>query len=269
MPGTSGPADVRWGRPSRSSIARRCRWVRRRSFRCPARATTAVKNPGLRRGRHPVDQDVAVTLRDGTTIYVDVYRPADVAEDAPLPAIVAWCWYGKRPGDDRTRSGRPTAWRPVPTPRWSSSRAPDPAYWCRRGYAVVNADRVAPATPRGARGPVGQADGEDGHDAIEWIAAQPWSNGEGRHVRQRRARHGSGSSPPSSPSTSPVSRRGRGPRTCTGRSSPRTASRPRVHELRGEHRAQRRLVSSRLPGDVREYPTMNAYWRSKVPASRT
>lgn len=42
------------------------------------------------------DRDVGVELRDGTKIYTDVYRPADVP--GPLPAIIAWSPYGKREG---------------------------------------------------------------------------------------------------------------------------------------------------------------------------
>ena len=40
-----------------------------------------------------IDYDVAVKLRDGVTIYTDIYRPAGV--DGPLPAIVLWSAYGK------------------------------------------------------------------------------------------------------------------------------------------------------------------------------
>src|SRR4051794_12068183 len=37
------------------------------------------------------EKDVAVQLRDGVTIYVDVFRPAGAAE---VPVIVAWSPYG-------------------------------------------------------------------------------------------------------------------------------------------------------------------------------
>ena len=39
-----------------------------------------------------LEKDVAVTLRDGVTIYVDVFRP--VGEEK-VPVIVAWSPYGK------------------------------------------------------------------------------------------------------------------------------------------------------------------------------
>ncbi len=127
----------------------------------------------------PVDivfeRDVAMTLRDGTTIYTDIFRPAN---DAKAPAIFSWSPYGKEVGgqwldDLPNRSG-------VPLDRVSELQrfeGADPAYWCAHGYAVVNPD------PRGAlmsEGNVtywGRQLAEDGYDFIEWIAAQPWCSG--------------------------------------------------------------------------------------------
>ena len=40
-----------------------------------------------------IDYDVAFRLRDGVTIYTDVYRPAGI--DEPLPAVILWSAYGK------------------------------------------------------------------------------------------------------------------------------------------------------------------------------
>lgn len=118
-------------------------------------------------------RDVAVALRDGTTIYVDLFLPLKAAN---APALVAWSPYGKHglkslaimPGADVE-------------PDWVSEHViwegPDPAYWCARGYAVVSPD------PRGAWSSEGTLtffsgqEAEDGYDLIEWIGGQPWSNG--------------------------------------------------------------------------------------------
>ena len=43
------------------------------------------------------DQDVPVKMRDGVTIYCDLYRPADTTKKYPV--IVSWSWFGKRPGE--------------------------------------------------------------------------------------------------------------------------------------------------------------------------
>ena len=34
-----------------------------------------------------IEQDVAVSVRDGLTVYADVYRPAD---ERPAPPLIAW-----------------------------------------------------------------------------------------------------------------------------------------------------------------------------------
>src|SRR3990172_13435299 len=80
-----------------------------------------------------IDQDVAVTLRDGTTIYVDVYRPDGPEGLYNLPTILAWCFFGKRPGDS------PKTWQAFGVPPETFSKmarfeGPYPAYWCKQGY---------------------------------------------------------------------------------------------------------------------------------------
>jgi len=79
------------------------------------------------------NRDVPVTLRDGTVIYTDIFRPASSPTD--LPAIIAWSPYGK---------SVPTAPEPTVPAAWFSGLAkgegPDAAFWCCNGYAVVNPD---------------------------------------------------------------------------------------------------------------------------------
>ncbi|MCL5734970.1 MAG: CocE/NonD family hydrolase [Actinobacteria bacterium] len=123
-----------------------------------------------------VDQDVAVKLRDGTTIYVDVYRPDGPEGLYNLPSILAWCFFGKRPGDS------PKTWQAFGVPPDTFSKmarfeGPDPAYWCKQGYAVVNADSRGAGHSEGNLVVWGEQDGRDGADCVEWIASQVWSNG--------------------------------------------------------------------------------------------
>ena len=40
------------------------------------------------------EQDIPVKMRDGVTIYVDMYRP--ITEEK-VPVIISWSFYGKRP----------------------------------------------------------------------------------------------------------------------------------------------------------------------------
>lgn len=119
------------------------------------------------------EQDVAVKMRDGVTIYADIYRPVG-AEN--IPAILSWSFYGKRPFDAQSE------WKIMGVPastvsNMSKFESADPGYWCRRGYAVANVDPRGIGHSEGDFIQFGTQDGRDGYDFIEWIAAQPWCNG--------------------------------------------------------------------------------------------
>lgn len=120
-----------------------------------------------------IDYDTAVPMSDGGAIYVDLFRPN---QPGPVPAIVAWGPYGKH---------APVKYELFPNhgidPEWVSEyagfEAPDPLYWTRHGYAVINAD------PRGMWRSPGDAtfysaqEARDVYDLIEWAGTRPWSNG--------------------------------------------------------------------------------------------
>ncbi|MBT8341499.1 MAG: CocE/NonD family hydrolase [Desulfatitalea sp.] len=115
------------------------------------------------------EKDIPITLRDGTTIYADVFRPADNLTN--LPAIVNWSPYGK---------SAPNPPIPVHPAEWVSGlmkyEGADAAYWCNNGYAVVNPDSRGANNSEGKIHFWGSVDAADGYDVIEWIAAQEWSN---------------------------------------------------------------------------------------------
>lgn len=118
-------------------------------------------------------QDVPVRMRDGVTIYTDIYRP-DTVE--PIPVIVSWSYYGKRPGDGMSEwqiMGVP----PGTTSKMSKFESPDPGYWCRHGYAVANVDPRGTGHSEGDINMFGTQDAQDGCDFIEWVARQFWCNG--------------------------------------------------------------------------------------------
>jgi predicted acyl esterase len=121
------------------------------------------------------ERDVAVTLRDGTVIYTDIFRPAGTTN---LPAIIAWSPYGKEGGltvldDFPFRAGVPKN-AVSELQKWEG---PDPAYWCSHGYAIVNPDARGAFSSNGDIHFWGTQEGRDGYDVIEWVAAQEWSNG--------------------------------------------------------------------------------------------
>jgi predicted acyl esterase len=128
----------------------------------------------------PVDiifeKDVAVSLRDGVTIDVDLFRPAGVDK---VPVLLAWSPYGKGQGtsmsvigvfglvglDNQIVSGL------------EKFEGPDPAYWCANGYAICNPDIRGVVDSEGDSVLWDRQEGRDCHDLIEWLGEQSWCNG--------------------------------------------------------------------------------------------
>jgi len=141
-----------------------------------------TKGSSVRPGAMPLPcdlvmhQDVAVPMRDGIRIYVDIFLPVDTKDQ--VPALVSWGPYGKQGGvigfDDLPFRGG------IPIESVSGLEmfeGPDPAYWCALGYAVINVDARGVFRSEGDIHCWGRQEGRDGHDLVEWIAGQPWSNG--------------------------------------------------------------------------------------------
>lgn len=128
----------------------------------------------------PVDivfeKDIAVTMRDGTTIYLDVMRPAG---DEKVPVIVAWSPYGKGAGTHPKYSALYSLLGVDVSDLSGLGKfeGPDPAYWCAKGYAICNPDARGVYECGGDGVMCGKQDGEDSHDVIEWLATQDWCNG--------------------------------------------------------------------------------------------
>lgn len=128
-----------------------------------------VVNRGLE-----IERNKAVPLRDGTRIYVDLYRPAGRTTDLPL--LLGWSPYGKH------RQTNQVFWPASGVdPEWLSPltafEAPDPVYWGRHGFAVAFADPRGAWLSEGDFHHNGLREAEDCFDVIQWLADQPWSNG--------------------------------------------------------------------------------------------
>lgn len=122
-----------------------------------------------------LERDVPIRLRDGVTIYADVFRPVG---DEACPALLAWSPYGKEIGgqmldDVPMRSGVPLS----ATSGLEKFEGPDPAFWVAHGYAIVNPDKRGAYMSEGNLLYWGHEDALDGCDVIDWIASQKWSNG--------------------------------------------------------------------------------------------
>jgi len=114
------------------------------------------------------EQDVAVAMRDGVKLSVDIYRPD---ANQRFPALLAFAIYNKDfQGPDMAAALPP---QPAWSTLWSGPlEAGDTRFFVSRGYVHVI------GMPRG----VGKSQGGgtrtfDSYDLIEWIAAQPWCDG--------------------------------------------------------------------------------------------
>jgi len=100
-----------------------------------------------------MESNVAVTMRDGVTLYADIYRPDS---DGPFPTIL------QRTPYDKTNA--------------LSATMLDPIRAAKAGFAVAIQDT------RGRHASDGEFyafrdDINDGYDTVEWAASQPWSTG--------------------------------------------------------------------------------------------
>lgn len=122
-----------------------------------------------------LERDVPIKLRDGVTIYADVFRPID---GKPCPAILVWSPYGKEIGGQMLDDVPMRAGVPVEaTSGLEKFEGPDPAYWVDHGYAIVNVDKRGAYMSEGNLLYWGHEDALDGCDVIEWIASRDWCTG--------------------------------------------------------------------------------------------
>jgi predicted acyl esterase len=121
-----------------------------------------------------VERDLAVKMRDGVEIYIDVFRPAD---EKPAAPIIAWGPYGKH-GHTRYAENFPNCGVKQETlSPYTAFEAPDAGYWVPRGYAVINPDPRGTWYSKGDATYLSPEEAQDFYDLIEWAGTQPWSNG--------------------------------------------------------------------------------------------
>lgn len=124
-----------------------------------------------------VEHDVAVKVRDGCTLYCDIFRPPNSSEK--VPAIVCWSPFGKKHNGIGMMKKIPWG---VGVPQGCLSglerfEGPDPAEYVPQGFAVVNVDARGAGNSEGSIVIMGSQEGEDGHDVIEELAQMDWCNG--------------------------------------------------------------------------------------------
>jgi len=133
--------------------------------------------PGIR-----FERDVAVPMRDGVRLRVNVFRPDRAGR---FPIIMSAHPYGKDVLPQRTPFGYLPLKRyrfirqpdPITHSAYTSWEAPDPSFWVPRGYAVVNVDLRGFGTSEGVGALFSDQEAADYAEVIEWAARERWSNG--------------------------------------------------------------------------------------------
>lgn len=98
-------------------------------------------------------KNVAIPMRDGTLLRCNIFRPDD---DRPYPAILLRTPYGKEKMDGIYDNYKEMA---------------------LSGYNMIFQDVRGTGDSDGWLDANGGSEPEDGYDSIEWIAAQPWCDG--------------------------------------------------------------------------------------------
>lgn len=129
---------------------------------------TAYKVPVRYTGEMIKERNAEVVMRDGVRLYVDIYRP-DTKDK--LPALLSFGPHNKdfMAPELTEECGAQPAWSSV----WSgNAETGDNRYLTSRGYVhVISNFRSSGGNDDGKPSPF------DGYDLIEWMAEQPWCDG--------------------------------------------------------------------------------------------
>ena len=100
-----------------------------------------------------LEKNVRAPMRDGVKIALDVYKPA--RGKGPWPVIMAYSPFVKE----------------------RSFESAKPAFYCLHGYVCVQSSERGIGFNQGQFTMHGAVACQDGYDIIEWIASQPWCDG--------------------------------------------------------------------------------------------
>jgi uncharacterized protein len=125
-----------------------------------------------------LERDVPVPMSDGVQLMANVFR---AFPESRSPVVMSVTPYGKDVLPDRrgmllmrlagTRFGH------LDCAPWTGFEAPDPLFWVRVGYTVVQADVRGMHKSEGSASVLSDRDARDYYELIEWAAGQSWSTG--------------------------------------------------------------------------------------------
>ena len=113
------------------------------------------------------DYNVYAEMRDGVRLACDIYRPD---KDGRFPALLAMSPYGK---EVQAQKIPPKGFNPD----YACVEAGNTEYLVSRGYVHVIADVRGSGHSEGKYDVCSREEQEDGYDLVEWLAEQPWCDG--------------------------------------------------------------------------------------------
>jgi predicted acyl esterase len=100
-----------------------------------------------------LEKNVYATMRDGVKVALDVYKPTK--GKGPWPVIIGY-----------------SGW-----PKEFFFESALPEFYCPNGYVIVQAQARGIGFSQGRFNMLGENEVRDGYDIVEWIAQQPWCDG--------------------------------------------------------------------------------------------
>jgi uncharacterized protein len=100
-----------------------------------------------------LEKNIPASMRDGVKIALDIYKPD--RGKGPWPVILAYS----------------------PFPKERIFESAKPTFYCAHGYVCVQASERGIGFNQGKFTMHGAQAAQDGYDLVEWIAGQPWCNG--------------------------------------------------------------------------------------------
>jgi predicted acyl esterase len=118
-----------------------------------------------------VEKKARARMRDGVHLSVDVFRPD---AHGSFPALLAYSPYWNEGQYLPLPPGNPH-----PTAGWGNFaiEAGDSKYFATRGYVHVIANVRGTGESEGEYQLMGPLEQRDGYDLVEWVASQPWCDG--------------------------------------------------------------------------------------------
>lgn len=122
-----------------------------------------------------MEKDVPIKMRDGITLYVNVFRPN---KPGKFPVVMSMDPYNKDglPPYEVLRPVWPTLGG-IDTSLYTPMESPDPGFWVPNDYVLVKIAARGSSNSEGELNPWTKTETQDYYEVIEWAGVQDWCDG--------------------------------------------------------------------------------------------